>query len=198
MENKHIIIILLIVIVVLSAAIAAALFAPSVAKEPSKINITSNSSQYEKGELSILLSDLNDTPISKEIVNITVTDDKGKVVVDDVVKTDAQGKAKLDLELEKGEYVVNASYGGNENYTGNSTVQKLTIKEEAVESQSDYSSSDDYVYSPQGDKYIKKSGQWDTDSAGNKVYTYQGGDGVIYERYYDSQGNEIDPETYYM
>ena len=147
MENKHIIIILLIVIIVLSAAIAAALFNPLSAKETSKINITSNSSQYDGGEISILLSDLNDTPISKQIVNITVTDDKGKIVVDDVVKTDSKGKAKLDLELEKGEYVVNVSYGGNENYTGNSTTQKLTIKEEVVESETDYSSSDEYVYS---------------------------------------------------
>ena len=34
------------------------------------------------------------------------------------------------MNLKKGEYKVNVTYGGNENYTGNSTTQKLTIKEE--------------------------------------------------------------------
>ena len=35
--------------------------------------------------------------------------------------------------MKKGQYKVNVTYGGNENYTGNNTTQKLTIKEEVVE-----------------------------------------------------------------
>ena len=135
MENKHVIIILLIVIAVLAAAIGFALLNPTNAKEPAKIEITSDKEQYEGGELSVKLTDLNKTPISKEIVNITITNKKGKVVVDDVVKTDKKGKAKLDLDLKKGKYTVNVTYGGNENYTGNNTTQKLTIKEEVTETQ---------------------------------------------------------------
>ena len=69
-------------------------------------------------------------------MNITITNSKGKVVVDDVVKTDSKGKAKLDLDLKKGKYNVTVSYGGNENYTGNNTTQKLTINEEVVETAS--------------------------------------------------------------
>lgn len=143
MENKHIIIILLIIIVVLASGIAVMLLNPATAKEPVKVKITSDKSQYEDdAELSIQLTDLNKTPISKEIVNITVTNSKGKVVVDDVVKTNSKGKAKLDLDLKKGKYKVNVTYGGNENYTGNNTTQKLTIKEEeVVEATVEYSSS---------------------------------------------------------
>ena len=133
MENKNIIIILVVIIVILAAAIGFAMFNPMHAKEPTKIKITSDKEQNEGGELSIQLTDLNKTPISKEVVNITVTNSKGKVVVDDVVKTDSKGKAKLDLDLKKGKYNVTVSYGGNENYTGNNTTQKLTIKEEVVE-----------------------------------------------------------------
>lgn len=59
-------------------------------------------------------------------------------------------------------------------------------------------SNDDYVYSAQRDGYVKKSGQYDADSQGNTIYSYQGGDGVLYERYYDSDGNEISSEEYYM
>lgn len=133
MENKNIIIILLVIIVILAAAIGFLLFNPTVAKEPTKIKITSDKEQYEGGKLSIKLTDLNKTPISKEIVNITITNKKGKVVVDDVVKTNSKGNAKIDLDLKKGKYKVIVSYGGNENFTGNNTTQKLTIKEEVVE-----------------------------------------------------------------
>ena len=52
-------------------------------------------------------------------------------IVDNVVKTDEKGKAKLDFDLKKGKYTVNVTYGGNDNYTGNNTAQKLTIKEKA-------------------------------------------------------------------
>ena len=135
MENKNIIIILVVIIIVLAAEIGFTMFNPMHAKEPTKVKITSDKEQYEGGELSIQLTDLNKTPISKEVVNITITNSKGKVVVDDVVKTNSKGKAKLDLDLKKGKYNVTVTYGGNENYTGNNTTQKLTIKEEVVKAE---------------------------------------------------------------
>ena len=135
MENKNIIIILVVIIIVLAAAIGFTMFNPMHAKEPTKVKITSDKEQYEGGELSIQLTDLNKTPISKEVVNITITNSKSKVVVDDVVKTNSKGKAKLDLDLKKGKYNVTVTYGGNENYTGNNTTQKLTIKEEVVKAE---------------------------------------------------------------
>ena len=141
MENKNIIIILIVIIVILAAAIGFAYLNPTSAKEPTRIKITSDKEQNEGGQLSIQLTDLNKTPISKQVVNITVTNSKGKVVVDDVVKTDSKGKAKLDLDLKKGKYNVTVTYGGNENYTGNNTTQKLTIKEAVAEVKSSESSS---------------------------------------------------------
>ena len=147
MENKNIIIILLVIIVILAAAIGVMLWNPTTAKEPTTIKITSDKEQYEGGELSIKLTDLNKTPISKEIVNITITNKKGKVVLDDVIKTNSKGKANLDLDLKKGKYKVIVAYDGNENYTGNNTTQKLIIKEEVVESEpvSSYTQSQTYA-----------------------------------------------------
>ena len=133
MEHKTIIIILIAIIVVLAAMIGITVLHPFDSKDQTKVKIKSNKIQYEGGELSIKLTDLNGTAISKEIVNITITNKKGKIVVDDVVKTNSKGKAKLNLHLKKGKYVVNVAYGGNENYTGNNTTQKLTVKEEVVE-----------------------------------------------------------------
>ena len=135
MENKNIIIILVAVIVVLAAVVGFMLFNPTHAKEPTKIKITSDKEQYEGGKLSFKLTDLNKTPVSGEIVNVTIKNKKGKIVVDDVVKTNSKGKAKLNLDLEKGKYTVNITYGGNENYTGSNTTQKLKIKEEVVEAE---------------------------------------------------------------
>ena len=160
MENRNIIIILLVIIVALAAAVGFMLMNQTNAKEPCKIKITSDKEQYKGGELSIVLTDLNKTPLSKEIVNITITDKKGKVVVDDVVKTNSKGKAKLELKLKKGNYKVNVSYGGNENYTGNNTTQKLKIKEKekVVEQQS----------STRSDTYVERT-------EGNLVYGYKDG-----------------------
>ena len=141
MENKHIIIILLVIIVVLAVAIGFVLLNPTHSKEPTKVKVTSDKEQYEGGKLSIELTDLNRTPLSKEVVNITITDKKGKVVVDDVVKTNSKGKAKLDFNLKKGKYTVNVTYGGNENYTGNSTTQNLKTKEAATKTISSNSQS---------------------------------------------------------
>ena len=141
MENKNIIIILVAIIVVL-AVVAGVMFLQSGnTKESTKVKITSDKTQYEGGKLSIQLTDLNKTALSKEKVNITITNKKGKVVVNETVKTNSKGKAKLDLDLKKGKYTVNVTYAGNENYTGNSTTQNLTIKEEVKETASESSSS---------------------------------------------------------
>ena len=152
MENKKIIIILIAIIVVL-ASILGVLYTQSInAKEPTEIKITSDKTQNEGGKLSIQLTDLNKTAISKETVNITITNSKGKVVVNETVKTNSKGKANLDLDLKKGKYSVNVTFNGNENYTGNSTTQKLTIKEEeVVQAEVTSSSSSDQSYSEPSD-----------------------------------------------
>ena len=132
MENKNIIIILVVIIVILAAAIGFMVLKPMHAKEPTKIKVTSNKTLYEGENMSVKLTDLNKTPLSNEQVNITIKDSKGKVVANKTVKTNDKGNAKLDLDLKKGNYDVAVSYGGNENYTGNNTTQKLSIKEKEV------------------------------------------------------------------
>ncbi len=135
MESKNIIIILLVIIVILAAAIGFTVLNPMHAKEPTKIKVTSNKTLSEGDDLSVKLTDLNKTPLSKQNVNITVKDSKGKVVANKTVKTNDKGNAKMDLNLKKGKYDVSVTYGGNENYTGNNTTQKLTIKEKVAQAQ---------------------------------------------------------------
>ena len=163
MENRNIIIILVAVVIILVVVAGIMFLQPTTAKEPTKIKITSDKEQYGGGKLSIQLTDLNKTGISKEIVNITITNKKGKVVVDDVVKTNSKGKAKLDLKLKKGKYKVNVTFGGNENYTGNNTTQKLTIKEKEKVAERQYSSA-----STSGATYVERT-------EGNIKYGYKDG-----------------------
>jgi len=152
MENKHIIIILVIVIVALAAGIGVMLFNQSFAKDPTVVDITSDKKQTENNaELAVKLQDMKDNPVSDEIVNVKITDKNGKVVVDDVVKTNSKGKAKLALDLKKGKYDVEVVYGGNDNYTGDNATQKLTIKEEEVAAASEPAQSQPSVYAYKSD-----------------------------------------------
>ena len=197
MENRNIIIILIVIIVVLAAAIGVMLLNPDIGKEQTKIKITSDKEQLEGGELNIKLTDLNKTPVSKQTVNIKITDNKGKVVVDEVVKTNSKGKAKLDLDLKKGKYKVNVTYDGNENYTGCNATQKLKIKEavtEAVMSQSSDSSSssqnsqrEEYQITPDGWNPGEHEVSREPVDNGNERVRYDDG----YFRIVDQDGNII-------
>ena len=55
--------------------------------------------------------------------------------------------------MKKGIYKVVVAYGGNENYTGNNTTQKLIIKEEVVEVEPVSSSSGNYLEGPEVDSH---------------------------------------------
>lgn len=159
MEDKNIIIVLLIIVVVILAAMVAMMVMPSIhAQKDSKITITGNKTLYVGDDLAIKLTDLNKTPIKKAVVNVTITDKSGKVVANKSVKTDSKGKAKLELDVDAGKYTVNATFGGNDNFTGNTTSKNITIEEAAVEepvktqqdtaSYSESSSSDKSDYRP--------------------------------------------------
>ena len=141
MDYNKIIIVLVIIMIILAAAIGVMFLNSVNAKEPSSIKITSSNEQNEGGELSVVLSDLNGTPVSNESLNITITNSEGKAVLENVVKTDSNGEAKLNLSLQKGEYNANVNYGGNDKYAQNNTTQKLTIKEAVTNTVSSSSTS---------------------------------------------------------
>ena len=134
MENKNIIIILLIVIVVLAAAVGVMFLLSSHAKQDTKIAIKSNDTLHEGDKLKVKLTDVNGTGIANQTVNVTITDSDGASSHFSVV-TNSKGVGTLKLDKSAGNYTVNCTYSGNENYTGNSTSKKLTIEEGVVETQ---------------------------------------------------------------
>ena len=197
-KNKIILIAIIAVIAVL--AIGVFMGMSNTSKMDTKLTIKADSPIYEGDSIKIMLTDLNNTPIANQTVNVTITDKDNSSAYYSVV-TNAKGVGKLKLDKDKGKYSINCTYSGNENYTGNSTVKKIKIQEEVVETQTSSSSSSGsdsgYTYSAQKGGYVKNSGQWESDSSGNSIYSYKGSDGVLYERYYDSNGKEIDTEDYY-
>lgn len=195
MKNKYIIIILLIIIAILAVVIGAVLLQQEDVKQTTKLNITSDKTQYEGGKLKIQLTDLNKTAISKAKVNITIVNKKGNVVVNETLKTNSKGKAKLDLDFKKGKYTVNVTFGGNENYTGNNTTQKLTIKEEVKKTTSISSNTNDFPeYNPDLG-YYRSTGINDMElgvvELADGRYVVIAGDGYYEYGGQDAQGNII-------
>ncbi len=140
MENKHIIAILIIIIIILAVALAAVALPSLNSKEATKITITSNNTLYEGENLSVNLTTINGTPIVGEKVNVTVINEDGSKDFMNAV-TDENGTAQVKLDKREGNYTVNCTYGGNENYSGNSTQQELNVIKEVVEQVSSQSSS---------------------------------------------------------
>ena len=132
--NQWIIVGLVIVIIALIIGLAVMMQAPT--KENVKLTIK-NKKVIEEGEnVKIQLTDMNGTPIKDQTVNISVTDKDGTTDYHSVV-TNEKGVGKLKLDKNPGKYTVNCTYGGNENYTANTTNQTLKIKEKPVEESAD-------------------------------------------------------------
>lgn len=125
-KNKIIIIALIVVILALLAGLFLSM--PNFAKKDSKLEIISNDTLDEDGQIEVKLTDLNNTPIVNQTVNITVTDENQTSTYFSAVTND-EGVASLKLDKGGGNYTVNCSYAGNDNYTGSSSSQKLTIEE---------------------------------------------------------------------
>ena len=140
MEDKNIIIILVAVIIILAVAVGVMYFQSMNVSEQSIVKITSDNALYEGNDLSVELSDLNKIPISDADIDIVIKDKDGDIVVNGMVKTDSKGKAKLNLDLSKGKYDVEAIFNGNDNFTLSNATQKLTIEEVKTEtvSSNDY------------------------------------------------------------
>lgn len=131
MENKNnmIIAILVIVAVILAAAMVAYAFPSLTAKQDSKIVLTGNETLYKGDNISMKLTDLNKTPIENGAIDVSVADKDGKIILNESVTTNSKGKANVNLDLDPGKYTVNATFRGNDNFTGNTTSKKITIKE---------------------------------------------------------------------
>ena len=185
-KNQWIIVGLVIVIIALIIGLAVMMQAPT--KENVKLTIK-NKKVIEEGEnVKIQLTDMNGTPIKDQTVNISVTDKDGTTDYHSVV-TNEKGVGKLKLDKSPGKYTVNCTYGGNENYTANTTNQTLKIKEKPVEESTnvDYTS---YSSSSEDNRPEVDSSGITRQQADKYGYTYtteHGGHYIGYNDHWDEK-----------
>lgn len=193
MENKNIIVALIIIIVVFAAVLGVVFFYSTNAKKSSEIKITSNKTLSAGDSLSVKLTGLNNTAISNETVKITIKDSNGNVAVNKTVKTNTKGKASLDLDLKKGNYNITAEFEGNEKYAGNSTFQKLTVKEEVTqltgENSVDTTSYPSYSSSIGSYRVVERQQELGVIETPDGRQYVMAGDGIYPYNGRDSQGN---------
>ena len=182
MNYNKIIIALVIVLVVI--VVAGVLFLnPGHAKVDSKVIITSNSTLNDGDNFTIRLTDLNNTSIANQTVNVTIIDANGGKNPQ-VITTDANGDGSLQLNgLAVGNYTINVTYGGNNNYTSCNTTQKLEMKEKVIPTQS--SSTDSSSASSQKRTYAEIAHDSDVHSNPEKAkelndHVVGGKDGITY------------------
>lgn len=126
MDNKVIIALVIMLVAILLAGLF--IFSPTHAKSDSRVIVTSNSTLHDGDSFSIKLTDLNNTPIANQVVNITIIDADGEKNHQQVT-TDESGNGMLQLNgLTVGNYSMVVVYGGNDNYSNCNTTQSLKMK----------------------------------------------------------------------
>ena len=163
---------------------------PGHAKVDSRIIVTSNSTLHDGDNFTIRLTDLNNTPISNQCVNITIIDANGGKNPQ-AVTTDANGDGKLQLNgLTLGNYTVNVTYGGNDNYTVCNTTQRLQMTEKVTPQASTTSTSSSKNYD---------DGYWETSMDADFEYHteyYSDGNFRQYDRSGRLVGSSYDADQY--
>ena len=123
-RNKAIVVALIIIIAVLIIGIAVIM--PNYGKEKSNVTIESNDTINPGDSIYINLTDVNGTPIENETVNVTITAKNG-TSSNKVVVTNDKGVAKVKLDLDEGNYTVNCTFKGNDNFTENTTSDTIEV-----------------------------------------------------------------------
>lgn len=132
MDTKNIIIILCLIIVIL--LICASIFAVEVFKEESKLAIK-DKTVAEGDSLVVILTDDGGIGLPNSTVNIKLTDENG-VTVNEEVKTDSDGKAKVKVE-ETGKYSAECVFNGDGVFRSSSISDTVEVEKPTTELVSD-------------------------------------------------------------
>ena len=176
MDNK--VIMALVIILVIMGLAGLFVLNPTHVKTDTRVIVTSNSTLHEGDSFSIKLTDLNNTPIANQVVNITIVDANGTENHQQVT-TDVSGNGILQLNGSStvGKYNVVVTYGGNENYSNSNTTQSLEMKAIEVQPKVEQITAEPYLVGTSDDRCVM---YW---SDGSVTYRGETGDPITKEQY---------------
>ena len=141
------------------------------------------------------------TSLSGKTIHIKLTDNKNNVVYDESVETQATGVAIVKLNnLGAGEYKLDASFDGDEIYTGCSISQNVTIKEGEVKDELANSTliqqtiADSQGTSSQSSSAPASSSSQSSSSQSSSSDSSSSSSADSSSNYYDENGKEVLPE----
>lgn len=189
-RNKIIILALIIIIAILAVGLYSVM--PH-AKADTNLTINVNETIYQGDSIDIVLTDFNNTPLSNKTISVNIS---GNNVSNNYsIKTNDKGIAKLKVNESEGNYTINCTFIGDDEYNGNSTIENITVEiKQAVITQSSTSStlaSNNPEYG--SDSYVDK---WDESQQSGSDWAYlhdqpvKSEGGHEYKRMYDEDSGE--------
>ena len=210
MDKKELIITGMVIIIAVVAA--GIIFAPSISANDTSIEVLNKGDLGENSTIYVKLTDGDKTSLSNRTIHVKLTDDKNNVVYEESVKTKATGVAIVKLHnVSAGQYNLDVKFDGDENYTGCSISQKVTVKQGEVvdvvenstlinqtladsqgdsSSRSSSSSSSSSYYTPSSSSSSQSSSSSSSRSQDSSSHYYDvDGREVLPE--YDADGNQV-------
>ena len=118
------------IVIVAVLIIGLAVVMPNFGKEKVNLTMKSNDTINQGESIKIELTDVNGTPIENETVNVTLTDENG-TTDEKVAVTNKKGVAKVAVDDEEaGNYTVECTFEGNDNFTEDTITEEVEIVEE--------------------------------------------------------------------
>lgn len=160
----------------------------------SKIDIIGNSSIPENGTLNVKLENGEGIALKNKDIAITIKNSKGKVIFNKTVKTYVNGVANVKLtNMSAGDYDVNATFAGDDNYTSCSVSEKIKIvKVEGNEEPTDDAVDDTTDTADTTSTQSSQSHSSRSYQSQSYTPTSSSDDGGSEDNYYDENGNEMD------
>ena len=183
--DKNKIIMLLIAIIAIILVVGALSMSNAFKQEP-KIDIVTNGTVHANTTFLVKsTAPNNNTTIANETISIEILDNESNTVIDEEVKTNEYGEAAIELtNVSEGNYTVNVTFEGNDEFKECSVEEDLEIINDTVEESS-----------PEDNSTDVDEGAFYSEQAGRTVYTGEvqlGPDGHYWKHLGNNEWVKID------
>ncbi|WP_405267662.1 Ig-like domain-containing protein [Methanobrevibacter sp.] len=203
MNKRRIVVVVFILIVI---AIVAALMLSSYGKDGSYTNLSilGNGTIDENGTVDIKLTSWEGDALENKELKVVLKDSEGNKVFEKSADTKTDGVASVDfINVSSGEYNINVTFSGDENYSSSSLSEKLVIGNvtEEVDDNSTNETNESEIDEDVGveetydssDSYSSSSSYSGSNSYSPSSSSYDSSDYSESSDTYDEDGNVVEP-----